>query len=258
MQSRGVSRREAVRRAKLEFGAAAKFAEEEQGSRRRHVCRVASHDVRYAARLLRKSPGFTFVAVLTLALGIGANAVVFGALNALILRPINLPHAQSLLAIVRSDDTSITQSYVSYPDYIDLRDRNTSFDSLAAYSIGEVGLDAGDGPVRVSVSGVSGNYFGVLEVQPYLGRFVHAADERGANSAPYIVLSYGFWHSHLHGDTGVIGRTVQLNKHPFIVIGVTPREFHGPLSFLSPEIFVPLVNDGQLEDTGDLVSRGNR
>jgi predicted permease len=258
LERSGVSRREAVRRAKLEFGGAAKFAEESKEAAGGTFVESIFQDVRYATRLLRKSPGFTLVAVLTLALGIGANAVVFGALNALILRPINLPNAQSLLAIVRSDDPSITQSYVSYPDYIDLRDRNTSFEALAAYSIGEVGLDAGDGPARVSVSGVSGNYFDVLDVQPYLGRFLHASDERGANSAPYVVLSYGFWHSHFHDDPGIVGRTVQVNKQPFTVIGVAARGFHGSASFFSPDIFVPLLNEGQIDDTGDLDVRGNR
>jgi ABC-type antimicrobial peptide transport system permease subunit len=139
-----------------------------------------------------------------------------------------------------------------------LRDRNTSFEALAAYSIGEVGLDAGDGPARVSVSGVSGNYFDVLDVQPYLGRFLHASDERGANSAPYVVLSYGFWHSHCHDDPGIVGRTVQVNKQPFTVIGVAARGFHGSASFFSPDIFVPLLNEGQIDDTGDLDVRGNR
>jgi predicted permease len=87
---------------------------------------------------------------------------------------------------------------------------------------------------------------------------LHASDERGANSAPYVVLSYGFWHSHFHDDPGVVGRTVQVNKHPFTVIGVAARCFHGSASFFSPDIFVPLLNEGQIDDTGDLDVRGNR
>jgi hypothetical protein len=98
-------------------------------------------DLRFAFRLLRKSPGFTAVAILTLALGIGANAVVFGVLNALILRPLNVPQAQSLFGIERGSDKTVNQSY---PDYLDLRDRNRSFDDLAAYNVASVGLDTGN------------------------------------------------------------------------------------------------------------------
>jgi len=103
---------------------------------------------------------------------------------------------------------------------------------------------------------VSGNYFDALSVQPYLGRLFHASDEHGANSAPYVVLSYGFWHSHFQDDRGVLGRTIRLNKHPFTVIGVTPREFNGTMLFFFPEFFVPLVNQEQLDGANILNARG--
>jgi hypothetical protein len=120
-------------------------------------------DLRFALRMLRKSPGFTIVAVLTLALAIGANAVVFGVLNALILRPLNLPEEESLYAIERTSDKA---GYLSYPDYLDLRDRNRSFDSLAAYNITQVGLDTGENASRAWVYEVSRNYFDALGIQP--------------------------------------------------------------------------------------------
>src|SRR5437899_1201807 len=147
-------------------------------------------DLRYALRQLRKSPGFTIAAVLTLALAIGANAVVFGVLNGLILRPLSVPQAESLYGI---EDGNERNMWESYPDYLDLRDQNRSFDGLAGYSINQVGLDTGDNPTRAWVEEVSGNYFDVLRLQPYLGRFFHGADEHGPNSAPYIVLSYSYW-----------------------------------------------------------------
>ena len=93
----------------------------------------------------------------------------------------------------------------------------------------------------------SGNYFDALQVRPYLGRFFHDSDEHGANSAPYIVLSYAFWHSHFHDDRGVVDRVVQLNKHPFTILGVSPPEFRGTLVFVSPNFFVPIVNQEQVE-----------
>jgi len=212
-------------------------------------------DLRFALRMLRKSPGFTAIAVVTLALGIGANAVVFGVLNALILRPLNVPQAQSLYGIERGSDKAVNQSY---PDYLDLRDRNRRFDDLAAYNVTSVGLDTGNHPSGAWIFEVTGNYFDALGVQPYLGRFFHGADEHGPNSAPYIVLTYAFWHSHFQDDRGVVGRIVQLNKHPFTILGVAPPEFRGTLSFVFPDFWVPIVNQEQVEGANVLNARGNR
>src|SRR6201993_4435595 len=212
-------------------------------------------DLRYALRLLKKSPGFTIVAVLTLALAIGANAVVFGILNALILRPLNVPHAGTLWAIERGTDKAVNHSY---PDYLDLRDRNRSFEALAAYNVTGVGLDTGDNPSSSWILEVTGNYFDALGIQPYLGRFYHGSDEHGPNSAPYIVLTHAFWHSHFQDDHGVVGRTVQLNKHPFTILGVAPPEFRGTLVFVFPDFWVPLVNQEQVEGVNVLNARGNR
>jgi predicted permease len=214
----------------------------------------AVRDIRYSLRVLRNSPGFTLVAVFTLALAIGANAVVFGILNALILRPLNVPRAESFYGIQQTSGWT----YQSYPDYLDLRDRNRSFDGLAAYNITAAGLDMGKDPSRAWLYEVSGNYFDVLGIQPYLGRFIHSSDEHGPNSAPYIVLTHAYWHSHFQDDRGVIGRVVKLNKHPFTIVGVAPPEFHGTLLFFSPDFFVPLVNEEQLEGVSYLNDRGRR
>ncbi len=211
------------------------------------------NDLRYAVRQLRKSPGFAIAAVLTLALGIGANAVVFGVLNALVLRPLNVPHAGTLWAIERGSDKATNHSY---PDYLDLRDRNRSFDSLAAYNVTSVGLDTGNNPSASWILEVTGNYFDALGIQPYLGRFFHGSDEHGPNSAPYVVLTYAFWHSHFQDDRRVVGRVVQLNKHPFTILGVAPPEFRGTLLFLAPDFWVPIVNQEQVEGVNELNARG--
>src|ERR1700681_1237805 len=150
-------------------------------------------DLRFAIRMLRKNPGFTAVAVLTLAVAIGANAVVFSVMNGLILRALNVPRPENLYLIERGIDKDSSQSY---PDYLDLRDRNRSFDGLIAYNISQASLDTGKNPSRVWTFQVSGNYFDALGIQPYLGRLIHPSDEHGPNSAPYIVLTYGYWHSH--------------------------------------------------------------
>jgi len=175
-------------------------------------------DVKFSVRQLVKSPGFTLTAIVTLALGIGANAVVFSVLNALVLKPLNVPNAENLYTVQRFVGPS-----QSYPDYVDLRDKNRTFDSMFAYDImGPVGVDRGGNPSTAWPYMASGNYFDALGVQPYLGRFFHASDEKGINSAPYVVLSYAYWHSYFHDDAGVVGRSVQINKQPFTILGVTP------------------------------------
>jgi predicted permease len=246
---------EARRQAMLKFGGVEAMKEDYRAERGLLFIENSVRDVRFALRMLRKSPGFTAVAVVTLAVAIGANAVVFGVLNALILRPLNVPHAESLWGLERGTDRAVNQSY---PDYLDLRDRNRSFDDLAAYNVAPVGLDTGNNPTSAWILETTGNYFDALGIQPYLGRFFHAADEHGPNSAPYIVLTYAFWHTHFQDDRGVVGRIVQLNKHPFTILGVAPAEFRGTLSFVFPDFWVPLVNQEQVEGVNALNARGNR
>ncbi len=250
----GMERSAAERQARIEFGGYQRYREESQAAAGGTLIESLIMDVRFGLRLLRKTPGFTVTAVLTLALAIGANAVVFAALNAFILRPLNVPRPDSLYSVHRSDNAANQ----SYPDYVDLRDRNHSFEDLAAYNIELVGLDADHDPSRAWAITASANYFDALGIQPYRGRLFHAADEHGPNSAPYVVLSYAYWHAHFHEDPGVVGRVVQINKHPFTVIGVTPPEFRGTLLILSPDIFVPIVNQEQFNPTNLLDDRANR
>jgi len=213
-------------------------------------------DVVFAVRILRKSPAFTAVAIVTLALAIGANAVVFSVLNALVLRPLDVPEARSLYSIERA--SAVFGQYQSYPNYIDLRDRNRSFDGLAAYNITQAALDTGDHPTTGWIYEVSGNYFDVLRIHPHLGTFFHASDEHGPNSAPYVVLNYTYWHLRMKDDPGVIGRVIQLNKHPFTVVGVAPPEFHGTFLAFAPDFYAPIVDQEQLEGRNDLNDRGRR
>ena len=249
----GLSPEEAQRQARVAFGNLAMLEERSREVWQWPTLESIWVDVRLALRRLRKSPGFAFAAVATLALAIGANTVVFAVLNALVLRPLNVPAAKSIYIVGHAHSI---WGYESYPNYLDLRDRNRSFDALAADNITQAGLDTGKNPSQAFLIEASGNYFDVLGLQPYLGRFFHAADEHGPNSAPYVVLSYAGWREHFEGDRGVVGRTVLLNKHPFVIIGVAPPGFVGTFIAFSPELFVP-VNSG-LESDGLLNQRANR
>jgi len=255
LERSGLARAEAERRARIEFGGRERIKEQCREALGGNFLETVFQDVRLALRMLGKSPGFTIAAVLTLALAIGANAVVFSVMNALVIRPLNVPNSESLYGLWRHPDDNMQESY---PDYIDLRDRNHSFADLLAYGIDIVGLDTGDQPFRTWVQESSGNYFDGLGLQPYLGQFFHASDEHGPNSAACIVLTYAFWHTHFHDDRSVIGRVVQLNKHPFTIIGVAQPGFHGTLLFFNPDFFMPMVNEPQIEPFADLNARGNR
>ncbi len=187
LMAEGVGRKEAEQQARRAFGNLTSIEERSREVWQWPTVESIWADVRLSLRQLRKSPGFTVAAVFTLALAIGANAVVFGLMDGLILRPLNVPHSETLYG-TNYGDNPIWQSY---PNYLDLRDRNRSFEDLAAFgmSLG-VGLDTGKDPATANGFATTGNYFDVLGVHPWLGRFFHASDEHGANSAAYVVLTY--------------------------------------------------------------------
>ncbi len=251
----GVSAEEAGRQARIAFGNRVLLEERSRAVWQWPTLESIWADVRFALRQSARSPGFALAAVLTLALAIGANAIVFGVLNALILRPLNVPHPQNLYAIERGGSK---EQAASYPDYLDLRDRNRSFDSLTAYILAPAGLDLGRNPSESWGYEVTGNYFDALGIQPYLGRFFHAADEQGPNSAPYLVLSYDYWHTHFQDDRTVIGRVIGVNKHPFTILGVAPPAFEGTLLFFFPDFWAPMVEQEQIQGLKVLDARGER
>ena len=250
----GMSPEEARREALLRFGNPTTTREHVAASDTALGLAGFSHDLRYAARQLRRSPGFAITAILTLALGIGANVVVFGVLNAIILRPLNIPHSERLIQVERQQQGNITQSY---PDYVDFRTRNTTLSDLAAYRINSAGLAAGGSAQQCWNFEVSGNYFDMLGVQPALGRLLHKSDEHGPNSAPYIVLTDAFWRTRFNADPNIVGTTVELDKHPFTIIGVTPPTFNGTELFFWPDFFIPMVNEEQIEGYDFLSKRDN-
>jgi predicted permease len=200
-------------------------------------------DVRYALRVLWKSPAFTLVALVTLMLGIGANIAVFGVVNAVLLKPLDVSDPQNLYQFRIGSWTNWKLLTTSYPAFGDIRQRNTTFSEIAGfYGFCQARLHWSDAVKNVSGYAVTGNYFELLGVQPQVGRLIQTTDEHGPNSAPYVVLSDSLWRSAFNADPGVIGTTVQLNKDSFTVVGVAPARFHGTDKFDWPDYFIPIVN----------------
>jgi len=204
---------EARRRVLLEFGNRGALKEDTVAADAGLLLEFLAQDVRYATRQMRRSPGFTATVILTLAVGIAANLVLFGVLNALVLKPLNVGHPDCLYQIVQKEHGRDNESY---PNYIDYRRLNRTFNDMAAYRLVVGGLSTGASAQKCWVMEVSGSYFETLAVQPSLGRFFGSSDERGPNSAPYIALTHAFWQGFFHGDPRIVGTKVDLNGHPFM------------------------------------------
>ncbi|MDQ3906857.1 MAG: ABC transporter permease, partial [Acidobacteriota bacterium] len=202
--------------------------------------RTLWQDLRYGARMLWQNPGFAAVAVLSLALGIGANTSVFSFVNAVLLKP--LPVAEpSRLVYVFTGNRSTPYNVASYPDYVDLRDKSKSFDGLAAYSPVSVSFTEGEQAETLNGSIVSGNYFEVLGVRPVVGRGFLPEEDKTPGSAPVAILSHDIWQSRFAGDGGIVGRKIVLNGQPFTVVGVTPAGFNGAAVGRTNDLYVPMA-----------------
>jgi predicted permease len=200
-------------------------------------------DIRYALRVLWKSPAFTLVALLTLMLGIGANVVVFGIVNAVLLKPLDVNYPQNLYQFRLKPWTSFKLLTTSYPAFEDFRQRNTAFRDIAGFNgYSQARLSWGNSVRHVAGYAVTGNYFDLLGVQPEVGRFFQAADEHGPNSMPYVVLSYNLWRAAFNADPGIVGTTVRLDKDQYTVVAVAPGLFHGTEQFVWPDYWIPFVN----------------
>jgi predicted permease len=204
------------------------------------MVRTLWQDLRYGARMLRQHPGFSAVAVLSLALGIGANTSIFSFVNAVLLKP--LPVAEpARLVYVFSGRPDTPYNVASYPDYVDLRDKNQGFSSLAAYSAVSVSFNDDDQPETISGLIVSGNYFDTLGVRPALGRSFLPEEDKTPGSGAVVVISHALWQSRFGADAGVIGRKLLINGQPFSVVGVAPAGFNGAETGRTNDFYVPLA-----------------
>jgi predicted permease len=211
------------------------------------------HDLTIACRRLRSSPGFTAAAVLTLALGIGANATIFSMVNAVVFRSFGVQDQNELVFF--NYHTSKTESpMISYPDYQDYRDRNTVLSGLAMYYFAAKNVSRrGAQNARLWGYAVSGNYFDVLGVQPFRGRVLQPADDVRRGGHPVAVVTYASWKARFGGDPHVVGKQLKIDGLDYTIVGVTPQAFVGTEVLFTPEFFIPLAMSGNwIDDRGNL------
>jgi len=244
LRSEGMSQAEAEGAAHREFGNVAQTEERFHETRHWMLLEHLYRDVAHAFRVFARNPGFTFVAVVSLALGIGVNALVFSAVNAIVLRPLPVTQPEQLAFL----ENARYNAGLSFPAYRELRDHNQVFAGTLGYRVTQIELESrGAGTVRTWGYLATGNYFDVLGVKPYRGRFFHAEDDLHQGGSPYAVLSYGSWQARFGGDPDIVGKTIRINRQPYTVLGVAGRDFHGTEVFYWPEVWVPMMMQAQIE-----------
>jgi macrolide transport system ATP-binding/permease protein len=246
LERSGLPRAEAERRARLEFGAMESYREECRNAFGLRMLDEIRADLRYAMRMVRKSPGFSLVAIGSLALGIGLNTAIFSVIDAVLLRPLPAPEPGQL---VRAFQAGF--GYTSYRNYRDLEHSSKTLKSLAAFSwANPVALTTSTRPgelhsEQVWSAAVSGNYFDVLGVHAALGRTFLPEEDQVPGKAPVVVISELLWRNHFNAEPNVIGKTVKINGHPFQVIGVAPSNFPQPETLFMHQLWIPIVMASQ-------------
>jgi macrolide transport system ATP-binding/permease protein len=204
-------------------------------------------DIRYALRNFVKRPGFTAIAVVTLALGIGANTAIFSLVNTVLLRPLPVSHPEQLVELYGTLHNGADYTIQSYLNYKDYRDRSDVFSGLIAYRFDPISVSHEGRNERVWGYLVSGNYFDVLGVQPFLGRYFTPEEDKTPSANPVAVISYGCWQKRFASDPSIVGKSLALNGHVFTVIGVAPNGFNGTEVAYAPELFVPMMMAHEIE-----------
>jgi predicted permease len=207
------------------------------------------HDLRYGFRTLRRTPGFTAVAVIVLALGIGVNATVFSVANAVFFRPLPVADPDTVVRVY-----SNRFSNVQLRTYLELRDRNSTLSGLAGFTLRSFGLTVDAEPEHAFGEIVTGNYFPVLGVSAARGRLLGPSDDL-AGAPPAVVLSDAFWVRRFGASPDVVGKTVSLNSVPFTIVGIADQRFTGVLAPLAGDLWVPFATDSQLRPALDPAAR---
>jgi hypothetical protein len=198
------------------------------------------YDLRYGLRQLLARPGFTAASVLSLAIGIGANAALFSAVHALLLSPVTGIGAPD--RVVELGRTRDGQGFdtLSYPDLVDYAGATKTLQNVFGYSIEPLNVSAAQEPQRALGMLVSGNYFEALETTPYRGRLLRAADDENPETAPVAVASFAAWKKYFGGDNDIVGKNISIDGRIFTLIGVAAPEFHGHVALLAPDFYLPL------------------
>ena len=247
--AKGMTVEEARYAALRAMGGVERRKEECRDTRRVRLIEDLAQDLRYGLRTLRKSPGFTVVAAITLALGIGANTAMFNLIDAVILKDLPVRQPEELVLLSGHGSEFPEPAKWSYRGFTLLREYDQVSAGLAAYTPVRIGVSLA-GQVEPAAPGhlVSGAYFSVLGVNPILGRLIGNEDDRAPGAHPVVVISHGYWRRRFGGDLGVIGKTISLAGMPFTIIGVTPPEFFGVEVGSSPDIFAPIMMAPQFID----------
>jgi putative ABC transport system permease protein len=235
----GMSPAEARRAALLRFGGVEQTREAARDTRKLWLDSIWQ-DLRFGLRGLRRNPGFTAAVVLTLGLGIGANSAIFSVVNGLMLRPLPVRDADRLTVLAVSRGTGGMPGPLSRLDMEDYRRQSDAFEDIAGYALNFAGLAADNRAERVGLTYVSGNYFGMLGLEPVVGRLIRPTEGRVAGADPVLVLSHSYWRRRFGADANVVGKAVRLNGRPFTIVGVAPEGFHGACAFLDMDVFTPL------------------
>ena len=205
-------------------------------------------DVRFALRQLRKNPGFTLTVTVMLAVAICANSTVFSWINGTMLHPVpGAPDTHGLVSVMRGERNVSPAPPLSYLDYRDLRQQNHSFQGMLAYHHDWLTLTGGVYPERIYVANVSANYFDVLGIRPYLGRFFLPEEETRPDVVPYVVLSHSMWKTRYAGDPAIVGKSIEIARHRVTVIGVAPERFQGAMPGIREDVWVTLNPIGSTE-----------
>jgi len=245
--ARGMSPEEARLAALRSFGGVDRVKEESRDVRGIRLLEELWQDLRYGARMLRKNPGFTLIAVLTLALGIGANSAIFSLVNTILLRPLPVREPQRLVSVFPTILRTGEARALSYPNYVDVRDRNDVFSDLAAFHIAGMSLSRNGNNEIIYGYLASGNYFEMLGIKAVMGRTFTPEDDRTPGAHPVAVLSYASWQKRFGADRNIVGQTVLLNNQSYTIIGVAPPRFNGTEVIYAPELWAPMMMLGQIE-----------
>ena len=240
----GLSREEALRAVRLESGTVEIAREEVRSATWESFVEDLWRDIRFSVRSLRKSPGFTAVVILTLALSIAANTTVLSWMSATLLNPIpGVAHTSDLVTVDRGDRSGYATPPFSYPDLRDLSERTKTLSGVLGWHDDYMSLTGVAKPERIYGALTTASYFDVLGVHPILGRTFLPEEGMPRAGAAVVVIGYAVWQNHFAGDPQIVGKTIQINRHPYTVIGVAPRDFTGCKTGLRTDLWIPLSVD---------------